>query len=100
MFFKRLMISGGLLCVMAGIPAQAQYKELDGIVAVVDDDVVLASELHSRIETVRQQFAGAGQQLLCQAFLQFTECRELLLQQTDFPVDRPEHGSDTLLLLP
>lgn len=63
MFFKRLMISGGLLCLMAGIPAQADYKELDSIVAIVDDDVVLASELRSRIDTVRQQFAGAGQQL-------------------------------------
>ncbi|MFB3105868.1 MAG: SurA N-terminal domain-containing protein, partial [Pseudomonadales bacterium] len=63
MFFKRLMISSGLFCLMVGIPAQADYKELDGIVAIVDDDVVLASELHSRINTVRQQFAGAGQQL-------------------------------------
>lgn len=58
MTFRHLMISGGLLYLMAGMPAQADYKELDGIVAIVDDDVVLASELISRVDGVRQQFAG------------------------------------------
>ncbi len=58
MTFRHVMISGGLLYLMAGIPAQADYKDLDGIVAIVDDDVVLASELISRVDGVRQQFAG------------------------------------------
>ncbi len=35
--------------------AQAEYQELDAIVAIVDEDVVLASELLSRLEDVKQQ---------------------------------------------
>ncbi len=35
--------------------AQADYKELDAIVAIVDDDVILASELLSRLAAVREQ---------------------------------------------
>src|SRR5690606_5901966 len=43
-------------------PAHAAYRELDAIVAVVNDDVVLASELVSRLETVRKQIAEANVQ--------------------------------------
>ncbi|MCZ6618478.1 MAG: peptidylprolyl isomerase [Gammaproteobacteria bacterium] len=63
MISKHLMVSCWLFCLAPALPVQADYLELDGIVAIVDDDVVLASELFSRIDTVRQQFAGAGQQL-------------------------------------
>lgn len=35
--------------------AQAEYQELDAIIAIVDEDVVLASELLSRLEDVKQQ---------------------------------------------
>lgn len=35
--------------------AQAEYQELDAIVAIVDEDVVLASELLSRLDDVKQQ---------------------------------------------
>lgn len=48
-----------LLLLGAALPARADYKELDAIVAVVNDDVVLASELLSRLETVRKQIAEA-----------------------------------------
>ena len=43
--------------------AFAQYQELDAIVAVVEDDVVLASELVERLDMVREQFAEANQPL-------------------------------------
>lgn len=43
--------------------AQAEVKLLDGIVAVVDDDVVLVSELDYRVRTVREQLLAAGQQM-------------------------------------
>jgi len=46
-----------LLALIGASAAQAQYQELDGIVAIVDDDVVLASELLSRLEVVREQIA-------------------------------------------
>ncbi len=35
--------------------AQAEYQELDAIIAIVDEDVVLASELLSRLDDVKQQ---------------------------------------------
>lgn len=41
----------------------AQYQELDAIVAVVEDDVVLASELVERLEMVREQFSENNQPL-------------------------------------
>ncbi|HEX7037746.1 MAG TPA: peptidylprolyl isomerase [Pseudomonadales bacterium] len=50
------------LMLTAMAPAHAEYRELDGIVAVVNDDVVLASELVSRLETVRKQIAEANVQ--------------------------------------
>lgn len=40
--------------------AAAQYQELDTIVAIVDEDVVLASELLSRLQTVQDQIARQG----------------------------------------
>ncbi len=40
--------------------AVAQYQELDAIVAVVEEDVILASELLSRLELVRKQIAQSG----------------------------------------
>ena len=43
---------------LAAASATAQYQELDGIVAIVDDDVVLASELISRLDVVREQIAS------------------------------------------
>ena len=41
-------------------PAQAAYQELDGIVAVVEDDVVLVSELMIRLDGVRKQIEANG----------------------------------------
>ena len=47
---------------MPGI-ATAQYQKLDGIVAVVDDDVVLASELLDRVDLVRRSSEESGTRL-------------------------------------
>lgn len=52
-----------LVALLGPAPAQAEYQELDGIVAVVDDDVVLASELMERLELVRRSSADNGQRL-------------------------------------
>lgn len=52
-----------LLIVLSSVlaqPAVAELKELDGIVAVVDEDVVLASELLSRLDAVRSQMEAAS----------------------------------------
>ncbi len=50
----------GLLLVLAWGGAQAEYRDLDGIVAIVNDDMVLASELLSRLEVVKEQIAREG----------------------------------------
>ncbi|MEM1231501.1 MAG: molecular chaperone SurA, partial [Pseudomonadota bacterium] len=57
----RGLLSVALLLGATG--AQGAFQELDGVVAVVDDDVVLASELISRLETVKQQMGQANVQL-------------------------------------
>jgi len=52
---------GILLLSVAGIGAvhaASEYRELDAIVAVVEEDVVLASELLSRLTRIREQFAA------------------------------------------
>jgi len=49
------MVGGLLLFALSGV-VQAEYRELDAIVAVVEDDVVLASELVERLDLVREQF--------------------------------------------
>ncbi|HEY6598551.1 MAG TPA: peptidylprolyl isomerase, partial [Pseudomonadales bacterium] len=50
----------GVLLALAGGLACATPKDLDYIVAIVDDDVVLATELVSRLDSVRKQMKAAG----------------------------------------
>ena len=63
---RRLLAVGMLLCGLAFAllpsPAQAVPKVLDRIIAVVDDDVILASELITRLNTVREQIARSDSQ--------------------------------------
>ena len=58
----KYLLSATLL-LSASLPALAQYQELDAIVAVVEDDVVLASELIERLDMVREQFSDNNQPL-------------------------------------
>lgn len=57
------LISCALGLSMLTLQATADYVELDGIVAVVDDDVVLSSELLARLKRIREQFAANDAQL-------------------------------------
>ena len=50
------------LCVLT-LTVRAEVKLLDGIIAVVDDDIVLTSELDYRVRAVRDQLAASGQQM-------------------------------------
>lgn len=50
------------LCLLA-IGARAEVKQLDRVVAVVDDDVITASELIDRLHFVQRQFEANGMQL-------------------------------------
>lgn len=58
-FVSRALSGALLLCCMVWLlgpsAALAESRVLDRIIAVVDDDVILASELVTRINTVRQQ---------------------------------------------
>ena len=50
----------GLMMLALILPVQVAAVSLDGIVALVDEDVILNSELKSRLEQVRQSFAARG----------------------------------------
>ena len=51
------------LFALAAALGNADYQELDAIVAIVDEDVVLASELLSRLKVVREQIEREGVQV-------------------------------------
>jgi len=57
-----LLLTGGLLLGLAQ-PSSAEPQTLDAIVAVVDDDVVMASELQREIANLTEQARRAGQSL-------------------------------------
>ena len=51
----RLLLTGALFCLLLTLPAAAQQRVLlDKIVAIVDRDVVLQSELNTRLEDIRR----------------------------------------------
>ena len=52
---RRALLPLALFMALSAGPAHAVLQELDGIIAVVDDDVVLGSELVERLDTVLQQ---------------------------------------------
>ncbi|MFZ8975841.1 MAG: peptidylprolyl isomerase [Pseudohongiellaceae bacterium] len=50
-----LLLTGALICLFIALPAAAQQRVLlDKIVAIVDRDVVLQSELNNRLEDIRR----------------------------------------------
>jgi len=49
-----------LACCLLPLWAQAKVEDLDRVVAVVDEDVVMASELNQQLERVKQQIAARG----------------------------------------
>ena len=50
-----LLLTGALICLFLALPAAAQQRVLlDKIVAIVDRDVVLQSELNNRLEDIRR----------------------------------------------
>jgi len=56
--FRALLASA--LVAAVSLPATAALRELDRIVAVVEDDVVLGSEVITRLTTVREQMEAAN----------------------------------------
>ncbi len=62
--FRRTLRAGGFaLLACAGIGVQAASQELDRVVAIVDDDIVTATELLERLSFIERQFEQGGRQL-------------------------------------
>ncbi len=57
---RRVML---MLLTWLALSAHATYQELDGIVAVVEDDVVLASELRARYQQIIKQMQAQNMEL-------------------------------------
>lgn len=58
-YIPRALAATLMACViLASAPSRANFQELDKIVAVVDDDVVLQSELDQRMHQVKAQLSG------------------------------------------
>jgi len=55
------VLTATLLIVLAPL-AQAETKWLDKVVAIVDDDIILASELDTRIETIMTNIERSGKE--------------------------------------
>ena len=50
----------GMLLLSTGLPASGQVQVLDQVVAIVDDDIILASELQERLQGVRSTMEARG----------------------------------------
>ncbi|MCE7031083.1 peptidylprolyl isomerase [Lysobacter sp. GX 14042] len=70
-------------CLLVGAllagPAHAQVEPIDGIAAVVDEDVVLRSELDRAIANIRSQYVGREDQLPPAAVLERQVAERLVL---------------------
>ncbi|MFO7550794.1 MAG: peptidylprolyl isomerase [Haliea sp.] len=64
MTIKSLLLAAGLATsLLLGLPAQAQTQMLDQVVAIVDDDVIMASELRERVQSITQTLQSRGMEL-------------------------------------
>jgi len=59
---KRVLLALAALCALTAGVANAQVQTLDRVVAVVDDDVVMASELQQRLDTIQAQIKAQNVQ--------------------------------------
>ncbi len=87
---KSLVASGLVaLAVLLGLPTtghaqllpQYQTHHLDGIAAVVEDDIILQSELEEAVDTVKEEFADEPQKLPPPNTLQHQVLDRLILQK-------------------
>ncbi|KGE02861.1 peptidylprolyl isomerase [Pseudohaliea rubra] len=57
------LVGPGLLAALLATTAAAETEMLDQVVAIVDDDVIMASELRERVETVTGNLEARGMEL-------------------------------------
>lgn len=76
--------ASALLLTTLAVTASAAPQEIETIIAVVDDDVVLASELYGRLEMVRSQVPeGVPEDQLLSQLLERLILERLQLQEAD-----------------
>ena len=64
MTIKTVLLAAGLATsLLLGLQTQAQTQMLDQVVAIVDDDVIMASELRERILSITQTLQSQGMEL-------------------------------------
>ncbi|MEN8169832.1 MAG: peptidylprolyl isomerase SurA [Pseudomonadota bacterium] len=76
---KRVLILPLLL--LLGAPVQAAVEEIDGIAAVVDDDVITHNELNSRLQSLTKQLRQKGTQLPPTKVLQRQLLERMVIEQ-------------------
>ncbi|MCZ6890382.1 MAG: peptidylprolyl isomerase [Gammaproteobacteria bacterium] len=67
---------------VCSLPAAAEMVELDGIIAVVDDDVVLKSELIGRLDTIIESMQAQGMQSAPDREAIFSQLMERLILES------------------
>ena len=58
---RQTTLLAALFALCLSTVARAETQWLDRIVAIVDDNVILASEVNARVATIEQNIARAGQ---------------------------------------
>lgn len=80
MTMKKYLLLTLLLCTLTPL-AHAEVEEIDGIVAVVDDDVITRSELNGRLQSLMTQLQQKGTQLPPRQVLQRQMLERMVLEQ-------------------
>lgn len=79
-YILALAMFAAVLAVSAG-PARAQTEVIDEIVAVVEEDVILRSELEQAIANITQQVRGRGEQLPPRNVMEEQVLERLIMQE-------------------
>ncbi len=79
---RLVLIGAGIFTLVPNV--FAAYQELDGIVAVVEDDVVLVSELMLRIDAVRKQIDANGSPMPPEDILVSQVLERLILENIQY----------------
>lgn len=78
---KKLFLSFAFLAVLAAPASAQELRPLDGIAAVVDEDVILQSELERAVRNIKMQYGGRSDQLPPEAILRRQVLERLILVQ-------------------
>ena len=83
--FLPILVLGYILLLSTGIAAQS-LLEIDRIIAIVNDDVIVSSELDQRIAQVKKQLQGTGNQAPPYQILQKQVLERLVIERLQIQV--------------